>query len=68
MLYISLHNSSFGIFKNLHYAGLHPTSFSDWKLIDQVEQSHGRPKGKPREKVTSLEMMMNIIRTHSAQN
>eukprot|EP00731_Ephydatia_muelleri_P028922 Em0020g566a len=48
--------------------GLHPTSFSDWKLIDQFEQLHGRPKGKPREKVTSHEMMMDIIRTQSAQH
>lgn len=45
--------------------GLQPSSFSDWKLIDQVEQSQGKPKGKPREKVTSLKVMMDIIRNHS---
>ena len=45
--------------------GLRPTSFFDWKRIDQVEQLQGKPKGKPREKVTSLEVMMDIIRTRN---
>ena len=44
--------------------GLEPTSFSDWEVIDAVEREAGRRAGKPREKVVTLEHMMDIIRQH----
>ncbi|OMH37945.1 FAD-dependent oxidoreductase [Motiliproteus sp. MSK22-1] len=35
--------------------------FEDWKKIDQEELSHGDRKGKPREKITTVEQMLATI-------
>jgi len=39
-----------------------PTSFQDWEKIDNEEQRVGMGRGKPREKVISLERMLEIVR------
>lgn len=44
-----------------HTLGVQPTTFADWEKIDEVEQSEGERRGKPREKVTSIERMLDII-------
>jgi len=49
----------------LHSAGIFPTSFSDWKLIDKIEKSrgsHDHSLDKPREKILSFDEMITIIK------
>ena len=41
--------------------GVFPTSFQDWEKIDHEEQRVGQERGKPREKVLSVERMMEIV-------
>ena len=48
-------------FPNFIPIGVHPTTFSDWEKIDAVELSEGERLGKPREKVTSVDRMLEII-------
>jgi len=36
-------------------------SFRDWKKLDQVELQRGKPVGKPREKLVSVDEMLRII-------
>lgn len=43
-------------------AGIFPTSFSDWKLIDRIEQSRGCQWDKSREKIVSFDEITEIIR------
>ena len=43
------------------HVGVQPTTFSDWEKIDAVELREGERLGKPREKVTSLQTMLDII-------
>lgn len=38
------------------------TSFSDWKLIDKMEQLMAKNQKKPREKIVSFEEMLKIIK------
>ena len=45
----------------LHATGMRPTTFADWEKIDKFEQSEGEQRGKPREKVTSIERMLDIV-------
>ena len=45
----------------LHATDVRPTTFADWEKIDAVERSEGERRGKPREKVTSTERMLDII-------
>jgi hypothetical protein len=33
-------------------------SYADWLKIDAVEVERGKPKGKPREKLTTVEEML----------
>jgi ferredoxin--NADP+ reductase len=37
------------------------TSWSDWILLDQAEQERGAAAGRPREKVTAVREMLEII-------
>ena len=37
-------------------------NFSDWKKIDDKEIAHGEPKGKPREKFTYIQEMLDVIK------
>ena len=36
-------------------------NYQQWKIIDQVEIDRGEAKGKPREKITSVEEMLSLI-------
>jgi len=41
--------------------GRRVVSYDDWLAIDQAEVSRGAPKGKPREKFTSVEEMLGLL-------
>lgn len=43
------------------------TSWDDWLLLDQAEQELGAAAGRPREKVTDVARMLEIIATRRAQ-
>jgi adrenodoxin-NADP+ reductase len=43
--------------------GIMSISFDQWKKIESVENERGKQSGKPREKVTSLKEMLNIVST-----
>ena len=36
-------------------------NYQQWKTIDQVEVERGEAKGKPREKITSIEEMLSLV-------
>jgi hypothetical protein len=36
-------------------------SYEDWIAIDQAEMSRGATGGKPREKFTSVEQMLEVL-------
>lgn len=40
--------------------GVRPVFFDEWHKIDRVEQKRGKAVGKPREKITSVQEMLNI--------
>ena len=42
------------------------TSFSDWKLIDELEKMRAKNRGleKPKEKITTFEEMLKILELH----
>ena len=42
------------------FLGVRPVFFDQWNLIDQVEQERGRELGKPREKIISVQEMLNV--------
>ena len=37
-------------------------NFAEWSQIDTKEIEHGEPKGKPREKFTSIEEMLSVVK------
>jgi len=41
--------------------GRRVVSYDDWIAIDQAEIGRGTPKGKPREKFTSVEEMLDLL-------
>ena len=41
-------------------------SYDDWLVLDAYEQSVGKKAGKPREKLTSLNQMLNVLAHGSA--
>ena len=41
--------------------GLHAVSWSDWQKIDAAEKSHGKLKGKEREKFTRVQDMLSVL-------
>lgn len=45
----------------LHDRAVAVTSWGDWLLLDQAEQERGAAAGRPREKVTSVVEMLEII-------
>lgn len=45
----------------LERKGIKFISYSDWKIIDQMEISEGEKKGKPREKFTSVHDILTIL-------
>ena len=36
--------------------------FEDWKILDQAEIDEGRKTDRPREKITTVEEMLNVIK------
>ncbi|XP_020613236.1 NADPH:adrenodoxin oxidoreductase, mitochondrial-like [Orbicella faveolata] len=48
----------------LHSRGVKPVFFDQWRKIDQVEQERGRQLGKPREKIISVQEMLDIAYKH----
>lgn len=40
--------------------GVKPVMFSDWEKIDRVETSRGEAIGKPREKLLTVEEMLQV--------
>ena len=48
----------------LYVVGVEPTTFSDWEKIDAAEVREGERVGKPREKITSLHTMLDVIKQH----
>ena len=44
--------------------GVKPVFFNQWRKIDQVEQERGRKLGKPREKIISVQEMLDIAYKH----
>ncbi|GJN91786.1 hypothetical protein Rhopal_004809-T1 [Rhodotorula paludigena] len=36
-------------------------SWEDWEVLDRIERERGRVKGKLREKITSIEEMLNLL-------
>lgn len=51
-----------GLLEVLSGRGVRVVSFADWKLIDAVEVERGRAKGKPREKIVSVDEMLSLLR------
>ena len=41
--------------------GLRPTSWRDWRRIDEVERQRGRELGKQREKITNIDEMLQLL-------
>lgn len=41
--------------------GVRVTDWSDWQAIDREEQARGAPAGRPREKITLIEEMLEIV-------
>lgn len=41
--------------------GLRPISWTDWQKIDAVERKRGKLRGKEREKITSVQEMLNVL-------
>ena len=39
--------------------------FDQWRKIDQVEQERGNEIGKPREKIVSVQEMLDIAYKHN---
>ncbi|XP_041818562.1 NADPH:adrenodoxin oxidoreductase, mitochondrial [Chelmon rostratus] len=46
----------------LEKRGVRPVTFSDWEKIDSVETSRGDATGKPREKLLTVEEMLQLAR------
>ncbi|XP_056286329.1 NADPH:adrenodoxin oxidoreductase, mitochondrial [Pseudoliparis swirei] len=47
----------------LETRGVKPVTFSDWEKIDSVEVSRGEAVGKPREKLLTVEEMLQVARS-----
>lgn len=44
----------------LTLTGLRPVTFTDWNRLDKFEVEAGTKLGKPREKVTNVQKMLDI--------
>lgn len=49
-----------GLISVVHSSGIRPVFFDQWQKIDNVEQERGSANGKPREKITNLQEMLDI--------
>lgn len=50
------------IYSKLDSKNIRHINFAEWSQIDTKEIEHGEPKGKPREKYTSIEEMLSVIK------
>ena len=41
--------------------GVRVTDWSDWQQLDRTEQERGAPAGRPREKITLVSEMLEIL-------
>jgi len=51
-----------GLLPHLEERGIRFVRYPDWKRIDEAEVKRGEPHGKPREKFTSVEEMLAVIK------
>ncbi len=51
-----------GIMKILSEKQTRAVNYDGWKKIDEAEVKRGEPKGKPREKFTRIEEMLDIVK------
>ncbi|XP_034050070.1 NADPH:adrenodoxin oxidoreductase, mitochondrial isoform X2 [Thalassophryne amazonica] len=56
-------SGSKGVVSLLENRGVKPVTFSDWEKINGVETRRGEAAGKPREKLLSVEEMLQVART-----
>ena len=49
------------VYEILDSRGVKYINYDQWKTIDQVEIERGEPKGKPREKITSVNEMISLV-------
>lgn len=49
------------VFSILDSRNVQYINYQQWKIIDQVEVERGEAKGKPREKITSVDEMLSLI-------
>lgn len=47
--------------KLLRKRGVKVVSFDDWKVLDEIESARGERRGAPRDKVTGVDEMINLI-------
>ncbi|CAL8075648.1 unnamed protein product [Calicophoron daubneyi] len=52
----------------LHERHVHPLAFADWERVDAMEKAAGKALGKSREKLTSVEAIMNAAFADAAQH
>ncbi|KAJ5758526.1 hypothetical protein N7520_005682 [Penicillium odoratum] len=50
-----------GVKAEVHQRGLRATSWQDWQRIDTIERERGQLKGRPREKFTRVEEMLEAL-------
>lgn len=50
-----------GVYRLLDSRNIRHINYSDWKKIDQAEIHRGSQKGKPREKITSVQECLEIL-------
>ncbi|MFB3081968.1 MAG: FAD-dependent oxidoreductase [Gammaproteobacteria bacterium] len=50
-----------GLYPLLTERGIRVISFANWREIDAVEVERGKPKGKPREKFTTVKDMLEVL-------
>ena len=54
-----------GILPLLRTKGVEPVSFNQWETLDEEERHRGKPQGRPREKITDVNEMLNIAKKSS---
>ncbi|KAJ5522755.1 hypothetical protein N7513_013328 [Penicillium frequentans] len=50
-----------GVTAEVQQRGLRATSWQDWQRIDSIERERGQQKGRPREKFTRVEEMLQVL-------
>ncbi|MEE8262529.1 MAG: hypothetical protein V3R83_08720 [Gammaproteobacteria bacterium] len=50
-----------GLYPLLAERGIRVISFANWREIDAAEVERGKPKGKPREKFTTVKDMLEVL-------